>query len=71
MIASIGIRNMVDAQVDLSDPKPLIISSTMLVLGLGGATFEFGNFAFAGLGLAAIIGIILNLIIRSSDIKNA
>jgi len=71
MIASIGIRNMVDAHVDLSDPKPLIISSTMLVLGLGGATFEFGNFAFAGLGLAAIIGIVLNLIIRPSDVKNA
>lgn len=71
MISSIGIRNMVDARVDLSDPKTLIISSTMLVLGLGGATFEFGNFSFAGLGLAALIGILLNIIIRAGDIKQA
>lgn len=71
MISSIGIRNMVDAEVDLSDAKALIISSTMLILGIGGATFEFGNFAFSGLGLAAIVGIILNVVIRPSDVSQA
>jgi len=63
MIASIGIRNMVEAQINLANPKVLIIASTMLVLGMGGAQFSMGNFNLAGLGLAAVIGIILNLII--------
>ena len=69
MIASIGIRNMVEAQINLTNPKVLIIASTMLVLGMGGATFTMGNFNLAGLGLAAIIGILLNLIIP--DVKDA
>ncbi|HCM28204.1 MAG TPA: uracil permease [Treponema sp.] len=67
MISSIGIKNMVDAKVDLSKPKLLIITAAMLVLGLGGATFKFGNLNLSGLGLAAIFGIVLNLILRPKD----
>lgn len=68
MISSIGIKNMVDAKVNLSNPKLLIITATMLVLGLGGATFAFGAIKLSGLGLAAIFGIVLNLILRPKDI---
>lgn len=64
MISSIGIKNMVDAKVNLSNPKLLIITAAMLVLGLGGAAFKFGNINLSGLGLAAIFGIVLNLILR-------
>lgn len=71
MISSIGIRNMVDAKVNLANPKLLIISASMLVLGLGGATFEFGAIKLSGLGLAAIFGIVLNLILRPRDITSA
>ncbi len=67
MISSIGIKNMVDAKVDLSKPKLLIITAAMLVLGLGGATFDFGFLRLSGLGLAAIFGIVLNLILRPKD----
>ncbi|MDX9959164.1 MAG: uracil-xanthine permease family protein [Clostridia bacterium] len=67
MISSIGIKNMVDAKVNLSNAKLLIITATMLVLGLGGAAFKFGNINLSGLGLAAIFGIILNLILRPKD----
>ncbi len=63
MIASIGIRNMVEAKINMANPKVLIIASTMLVLGMGGANFSMGNFTLAGLGLAAVVGIILNLIL--------
>ncbi|MCG8572715.1 MAG: NCS2 family nucleobase:cation symporter [Spirochaetes bacterium] len=70
MIASVGIRNMVEAKVDLSNPKILIISSAMLVLGLGGASFTLGNFSLKGLGLSAVVGIILNLIIRNNHSTN-
>lgn len=71
MISSIGIKNMVDARLNLSNAKILIITATMLVLGLGGASFTFGNVNLSGLGLAAIIGIILNLILRPKDITKA
>jgi len=67
MISSIGIKNMVDAKVNLSNPKVLIISAAMLVLGLGGASFVLGNLNLSGLGLAAIFGIVLNLILRPKD----
>lgn len=71
MISSIGIKNMVDAQVNLSNPKLLMVSAAMLVLGLGGATFQIGAASFSGLGLAAIVGIILNLILRPKDVTKA
>ncbi len=82
MIAAIGIRNMVDAKVDMTDPKVLMIVAAMLVLGLGtgtiaglvgggapGASVAFGNFSFGGLGLAAIVGILLNLIVNFKSFK--
>lgn len=69
MIASIGIKNMIDAKIDLTNPKIIIVSSVMLVLGLGGAVFEFGQFSIEGLGLAAIIGILLNLILNFNSFK--
>ncbi|MFO7896456.1 MAG: uracil-xanthine permease family protein [Candidatus Cloacimonadales bacterium] len=64
MISAIGIKNMVDNKVDLSEPKILMIAASMLVLGLGGAKFVFGNLQLEGLGLSAIVGVILNLILN-------
>ena len=69
MISSIGIKNMVDHRVDLSNPRILMISAAMLVLGLGGAKFSVGSFELSGLGLAAIIGILLNLILNFKQAK--
>jgi uracil permease len=71
MISSIGIKNMVDAKLDLTDPRFLIITAVMLVLGLGGAAFEIGRFAISGLGLSAIVGIILNVILNFKSFKKA
>ena len=69
MISSIGIKNMVDSKVDFTNAKILMISAAMLVLGLGGAEFTVGNFHLVGLGLAAVVGIILNLILNFNDIR--
>lgn len=69
MIASIGVKNMVDHQVDFTDAKILITSAAMLVLGLGGATFSFGEFELSGLGLAAIFGILLNVILNFKSLR--
>jgi len=69
MISSIGIKNMIDHKVDLGNPKILIITAVMLVLGLGGAEFAIGGLELSGLGLAAVIGILLNLILNYRQVK--
>lgn len=70
MIASVGIKTMVDNHVNLNDPRVLIVTAVMLVLGLGRAEFSLGPVRLCGLGLAAIIGIVLNLILcRKYDME--
>lgn len=70
MISSIGIKNMVDHKVDFTDARILITSAAMLVLGLGGAKFALGKFELGGLGLAAIVGILLNLVLNFKPISS-
>ncbi|MFP4114895.1 MAG: uracil-xanthine permease family protein [Spirochaetota bacterium] len=69
MISSIGIRNMIDARVNMDDPRPLIISAAMLVLGVGNAAFVVGQVALSGLALSAIVGIVLNVVINFKSFK--
>ncbi len=63
MIASVGIRTLVNARVDFSKPKNLLVASLILTVGIGGATLKIGNVEFKGLSLAAIIGIVANLLV--------
>jgi uracil permease len=63
MIASVGIRTLVNARVDFSKPKNLLIASLILTVGIGGATLKIGHVEFKGLSLAAIIGIVANLLV--------
>lgn len=67
MIASIGLRTVVENQVDFTKSRNLIIAAVILVLGIGGAVvpFKIGSFELSlqGMGLAAIVGIILNKIL--------
>ncbi|ONN27683.1 uracil transporter [Thermosipho affectus] len=63
MIASVGLRTIVNEKVDFSKPKNLIVSSLILTLGIGGASFTIGSIELKGLALAAIVGIIANLVI--------
>ena len=61
MIASIGIKTLVQNRVKL-DGKNLIVASLMLVSGLGGVKVGIGSFVLQGLGLAAVVGFSANLI---------
>jgi uracil permease len=67
MIAAVGVRTVVENQVDFKESRNLIIAAVILVLGIGGAMFEIpigeGSLQFAGMALAAIFGIILNKIL--------
>jgi uracil permease len=91
MISAVGVKNMVDARIDMGNPRILMTVAAMMVLGLGtgaiaqltnpfggimpdagfavGGSLAFGSFNIGGLGLAAIVGILLNLMInfRKSD----
>lgn len=64
VIASNGLRVLVDAKVDFSKQRNLIIASAMLVLGLGGAVLNLSTLAtLSGTALAALVGVFLNLIL--------
>ncbi|AHC16699.1 solute carrier family 23 protein [Salinispira pacifica] len=68
IIASAGIRTVVESGVDYSCKKNLTITSVILVLGIGGGKIFFPmaeglNFELSGLALATLVGIILNLIL--------
>ena len=63
IIASIGLGTMVREQVDMNDPRNMIIVSMILVLAIGGMVVDMGGVAFSGIGLGAIVGIVLNLVL--------
>lgn len=62
-IASVGINSLIKNKIDLGDTRNLVIASLILTLGIGGAELTLGNFTIGGIGLAALVGVILNLII--------
>ncbi|NLK08295.1 MAG: uracil permease [Firmicutes bacterium] len=63
VIASSGIRTLVESGIDFGDKRNLIIASVILVLGIGGARLQLGAFALEGMALAAVVGILLNLVL--------
>lgn len=63
MIAVIGLNTLVRAGKDLATPRSLVIIAVILVCGIGGMKFTAGNFAIEKIGLAAILGLVLNLIL--------
>lgn len=63
IIASIGISTLIKEKTDLSCPRNMAIVAMILVFSIGGMTFNFGGVAFSGIGLGAIVGIFLNLIL--------
>ena len=62
-IASVGINSLMKNKVDLGNTRNLVIASLILTLGIGGAELTFGNFTIGGIGLAALVGVLLNLVI--------
>ncbi len=62
-IASVGINTLVKNRVNFGDTRNLVIASLILTLGIGGAEFTLGSFTIGGIGLSALVGVILNLII--------
>lgn len=68
-IASVGINTLVKNKIDMGDTRNLVIASLILTTGIGGAELVCGSITFGGIGLAAMVGVILNLIIPRSKSK--
>lgn len=62
-IASVGINSLVKNNVDLGYTRNLVIVSLILTLGVGGAELSVGSITISGIGLAALVGVILNLVL--------
>ena len=78
MISAVGVRNIVETQVDFTKSRNVIIAALILVLSIGikysaaGAlAFQLGslNISLSGLAVGAIVGIVLNAILPGKDFK--
>ena len=74
MISAVGVRNVVENQVNFTNSRNVIIAALILVLAIGinysgAVTFQVGNatISMSGLAVAAITGIVLNAILPGKD----
>ena len=74
MISAVGVRNIVENRVDLTQSRNLIIAAVMFVSGLGfssvgGITFTVGSavVTLSGLAIAALAGVVLNAVLPGND----
>ncbi len=71
LIASSGLRMLVDSGIDYSHSRNLILSSVVLVLGIGMEVGEIripvGDYTVPGMALATVVGVILNLILPAES----
>ena len=62
-----GLKILIHNQVDFNNTKNVVVAATMLVLGLGGAALSLAygdlSISISGMSLAAITGVVLNLIV--------
>ncbi|KJR97253.1 MAG: uracil transporter [Desulfobulbaceae bacterium BRH_c16a] len=69
MITVVGINTLVKSNQDLTTPRNLIIVAVILVCGIGGMKFTAGSFAIEKIGLAGILGLLLNLVLPQDKEK--
>ncbi len=74
-IASSGVKMMINEHIDMANTKNIFVTSAILVCGIGGLAFKFGNpdnpfITITSTAVAMIIGIIMNLILRDKKTDN-
>ncbi len=69
-IASVGVSNLINNHVDLSKTRNIIIISVTLTTGIGGAVLSWGSFTLSGIGLSAIVGVLLNLLLPQERVES-
>ena len=68
-IASVGVNSLMKNKVDLGNTRNLVIASLILTLGIGGAEMTCGSITLGGIGLSALVGVVLNLILPRKQAK--
>ena len=63
MIASIGIKTLADGKTNLAETRNQVIVAVILTVGIGGAIISYENFSMSGIGLASVVGVLLNLLL--------
>ncbi len=69
IIASAGVRMLVDNRIDMGEKRNMVIASIILVIGIGGAIVRFPGFEIAGMSLATIIGLLLHGILPNRKVS--
>ncbi len=67
-IAGAGVKNLLEHKVDLGNARNLVIVSVTLTVGIGGAVLQFGSFTMQGIGLAAVVAVVLNLLLPKTKV---
>lgn len=73
MIAAVGVRNVVEAKVDFTSSRNVIIAAVILVLGIGinygipGGSIDLGFTKLSALAIAALVGIVMNAVLPGRD----
>ena len=69
MISAIGLRGMIEQQVDFTKMRNVLIAAVIMVSGLGFNAYpiKLGKLEFGGLACAAVFGILLNLVLPGKD----
>ena len=72
MISAVGVRNVVENQVDFTNTRNVIIAALILVLSLGisnsaAGCVRIGAVSLSGLAVASIVGIVLNAVLPGKD----
>ena len=67
MIASVGIKTLIESRADFHKTRSMVIVSIILTVGIGGAAIDFGAFSLGGIGLASVVGVVLNLILPGAS----
>ena len=72
MISAVGVRNIVENQVDFTRSRNVIVAALILVLAIGikygsGDAIDLGFTSLSGLAVAALVGVVLNAVLPGKD----
>lgn len=62
-ILVVGLNTLVQSRENLMETRNLVIVAMVIIFGIGGISIDIGDFHLSGIGLSALIGVILNLIL--------
>ena len=67
VIAASGVRMLVESKVDYSRARNLILTSLVLIIGISGASLQFGSINLKGMALATVVAIVASLTFKIFD----